>query len=568
MLSTGPLSTQKSSTHQASLSTVWRISPLWVIVLVWATSNLLLLVLQALGFGVGFNVRPLGEDREMIRLMANYPGLELHHKFWTTLEARNPLAPWWYQAFSPLIFLRPEGLYLLRKLVDLFLAASVYLLVNQISRAKLPKFALACGVLVLFWNFSQYEEQILWLPLLALGFSILSVYFYGRYLDSGRTAANCFVISLLLFLVALATYSIQCGVPLAVLVLGLCRRPETIKGGRWSATLGGAIKDAVFFGILFVLFIQIWITTSAPMSGFFHLDPRFFLKHFLRSTANLFWHYDTSNLMHSLNQHWPLWLVAASVSVSAILFYFVFVFTSKAETPLGAGWSVPYLVLALAVFWALATPTLLLESTTTIWSPGTRSRMLQQGFQPIVYLSILFLLTEFLSRRTKRGVEHVRNLGIALLCAFAVVIGLEYNRLLSEQSTFERKLETGLKQVVPALGKPTHFVVKMKGIQFGAWGSGLAWSMPSLFVQAAYNSNAVWLDPVYEGEPKGSKPVTFGSDQQGIYSPESRGWIPYQDVVLLEFDGQKVTRLTSVDRGTFSGYGALYARAKPLVAGF
>jgi hypothetical protein len=221
----------------------------------------------------------------------------------------------------------------------------------------------------------------------------------------------------------------------------------------------------------------------------------------------------------------------------------------------------------LAVFCALATPTLLLESTTAIWSPGTRSRMFQQGFQPVVYLSILFLLTEYLFRRTGRGVEYVRNVGIALLCAMAAVIGLEYNRQLSEQTMFERKFETGLKKILPTLGKPTHFVVKMKGIQFGVWGSGCAWSMPSLFAQTAYNSNAVWLDPVYEGEPKHSKPVTFGSDQQGMYSPESGAWIPYQDVVLVEFDGQRATRLTSIDWETFSGYRALYAREKPLAAG-
>jgi hypothetical protein len=145
---------------------------------------------------------------------------------------------------------------------------------------------------------------------------------------------------------------------------------------------------------------------------------------------------------------------------------------------------------------------------------------------------------------------------------WAAVFGLEYNRALAEQSMFERKLETGLKKILPALGKPTHFVVKMKGMRMGVWYSGVAVSMPSLFVETAYNSNAVWLDPVYEGEPKASKPVTFGSDQQGIYSPESGGWIPYQDVVLLEFDGQRVTRLTSIDRETFSGYGALYAREK------
>jgi hypothetical protein len=548
---------------------------LWVIVLVWVASNLVLLALQALGLGVGFQVHPLGEDREFTRLLTNYPGLELHHQFWTRLETRNPLASWWYQAFSPLIFLRPEGLYVLRKLVDLFLAGSVYLLVNQISRGKLPKFALACGVLVLFWNFSAYQEQILWLPLLALGFSILSVYCYCRYLDSGKATADYFVISLLLFFVALATYSIQCGVPIAVFLLGLFRQRETTASQRLASAVRAAFKDTLFFGVLFVLFIQIWITSSAPMGGSFHLDPRFFLRHLLRSVANLVWHSDTSYLIRSLNQHWPSWLVAASVSASAILFYALFARIAREEvTPPAAGLSVSYLVPVLAVFWALVAPTVLLESTTAVWSPGTRSRMVQQGFQPVLYLSILFLLTEYLFRRRRRGVEYVRNGGIALLCALAFVFGLEYNRVLSEQTMFERKFATGLKKILPAIGKPTHLVVKMKGLRMGEWYSGRAWSMPSLFAETLYDSNAVWLDPVYEGEPKASKPVTFGSDQQGIYSPESGeipgsgAWIPYQDVVFLEFDGQRVTRLTTIDRETFSGYGAVYAREKPLAAGF
>jgi hypothetical protein len=576
MLSTPQLSTDQSGMRRTFRYMVSRISPLWIIVIVWAASNLLLLALQALRFGVGFNVHPLGEDREMIRLMANYPGLELHHQFWANLETRNPLAPWWYQAFSPLIFLLPEGLYLLRKLVDLFLAASVFLLVNQISRARLPKFAFACGTLVLFWNFSTYVEQILWIPLTSLAFSILCVYFYCRYLDSGRAAADYLVISLLLFFVALATYTIQCGVPIAVLLLGLFRRQDTAKGWRFSSAVCGAIKDTAFFGVLFVLFIQVWITASVPMDNFFHVDPRLLLNRFLRSISNLVWHFDTTYLIRSLTQHWPLWLVAASVGVSAILFYcLLVVFARKVATPRTAGSPVPHLdlTLVLAVFCALVAPTLLLESITAIWFPGSRSRMVQQGFQPVLYLSILFLLTEYLLRRTGRGVEYVRNVGIALLCAMGAVIGLEYNRQLSEQTMFENKLETGLKKILPALGKPTHFVVKMKGIQFGVWGSGCAWSMPSLFAQTAYNSNAVWLDPVYEGEPKHSKPVTFGSDQQGIYSPESGdspesgAWIPYQDVVLVEFDGQRATRLKSIDRETFSGYRALYAREKPLAAG-
>jgi hypothetical protein len=571
MFNTHQSSTHPTSAHRISRTTVSRISPLWIIFLVWAASNLLLLTLQALGFGVGFNVHPLGEDREMIRLMANYRGFEMHRQFWATLESRNPLAPWWYQAFSPLIFLRPEGLYILRKLVDLFLAALIYLLVDRITRARLPKFALACSVLVLFWNFSGYEEQILWIPLIAFGLSILSVYFYCRYLDSGRATADYFIISLLLFFVALGTYSIQCGVPIAVFLLGLFRRQEPSGGWRFSSAVRGAIKDTFFFGVLFVLFFQFWITTSGPMSGFGHLNPGLFRKYFLKSITYLVWHWDNSYVIRSLNSHWPLWLVVASLGVSAILFYRLFVAIGREEaTPQNAGSSVPHLdlVLVLAVFCALVAPTVLLESTTAIWFPGTRSRMVQQGFQPVFYLSILFLLTEYLFRRTGRGVEYVRNAGIALLCALAAVFGLEYNRALSEQTMFERKLETGLKKVVPAVEKPTNLVVKMKGMKFGVWYSGCILPMPSLFAETAYNFNAVWLDPVYEGEPKYLKPVIFGSDQQGVYSPASGRWIPYQNVVLVEFDGQTVTRLTSVDRETFSGYGAVYSREKPLAAGF
>jgi hypothetical protein len=85
--------------------------------------------------------------------------------------------------------------------------------------------------------------------------------------------------------------------------------------------------------------------------------------------------------------------------ISAILFYCLFVAIARKEAnPPTAGSSVPHLdlVLPLAVFCALVAPTVLLESTTAIWAPSSRSRMVQQGFQPVFYLSILFLLTGYL----------------------------------------------------------------------------------------------------------------------------------------------------------------------------
>jgi hypothetical protein len=115
------------------------------------------------------------------------------------------------------------------------------------------------------------------------------------------------------------------------------------------------------------------------------------------------------------------------------------------------------------------------------WGMASRNPLVpwcQQGFQPVLYVSILYLLTEYLFRRTRwRGFEYVPNGGIALLCPFALVIALEYNRVISEQTMFERKFETGLKKILPSTGKPTRFVVKMKGIKLGEWYSGINVSM-------------------------------------------------------------------------------------------
>jgi hypothetical protein len=556
------------STPQTPRSTFSRISPLWMIVLAWAASNALLLALQALRLGVGFHVHPLGEDRVWTHWMVNNPGFALDRQFWQN-QSRNPLAPWWYQAFSPLIFLLPEGLYLVRKLVDLFLAVSVYLLINEICRGKLPKLAFGCGVLVLLWNFSAYQEQILWTMLISFGFSILSAYFYCRYLDSAKAAGEYFAVSLLLFFVALATYSIQSGVPGAVLLLGLFRpREKTGNLGLSYAAAVGAARDAILFFALFLLYLQVWITTSGPTSTAFHLDPTLFLKQFLASITSFLWHSDTTALMGSLNEHWPLWLVVASFSVNAILFYCLFVsIAGKEATPPTAGSSAPILdlILTLAVFSALVAPTVLLESTSSVWYPGSRSRMVLQVFQPVAYLLVLFILADWLFRRKRRA--YPQNAGMALLCAMAAILGLEYNRELSEQTSFERKLETALKKIVPVLvKKPIHFVVKMKGMKRGVWYSGIGREMPSLFVQMAYKSDAVTLDPVYEGDPRAvSETVTFGSDQSGMYSPESASWVPYQQVVVVEFDGQRATQMTRIGRETVSGYQVRYDRESELV---
>ena len=107
--------------------------------------------------------------------------------------------------------------------------------------------------------------------------------------DLGRAKADDLVISLFLVFVLFGDLYNSMWSTVAVLLLSFV--PSTGDDRRLGGRLqqsAGLIKDTAFFLDLFVLFIQIWITTSVPMGDFFHLDPGFFLRHFLRSIANLF----------------------------------------------------------------------------------------------------------------------------------------------------------------------------------------------------------------------------------------------------------------------------------------
>ena len=73
-----------------------------IIVVLWVGVTMCLLVLQAFNLHYGFRVWPMGEDRNWLRFMLDAPGLGLVRQFWLTND-RNPLSPWWYLIFSPLI---------------------------------------------------------------------------------------------------------------------------------------------------------------------------------------------------------------------------------------------------------------------------------------------------------------------------------------------------------------------------------------------------------------------------------------------------------------------------------
>src|SRR4029450_11191199 len=107
-----------------------------VLALAWCATFLLLCVCQLVGLPLAIVVHPTGEDRVWTDLL-EHSGKRTAQAWWA-IASRNPLAPWWYEAFSPLIQKVPGGLYVARKLLDLFLACSVALFINELFGGRRP----------------------------------------------------------------------------------------------------------------------------------------------------------------------------------------------------------------------------------------------------------------------------------------------------------------------------------------------------------------------------------------------------------------------------------------------
>lgn len=505
----------------------------------WLLGLGLLLLVQVLLGTNGLMVYPSGEDLTWMRFVQPNKAFSLHHQWWT-LASRNPLAPWWYWYISPFILKFPQGLYLARKCVDLFLGMATLLLVYELLHRRHAWLAVWTAIIVLFWNFSAYLEQILFVMLIALGFSLTSIYAYLIYLHSDRTRHGYLVASLMMFFIALATYSIQCGVPLAILVLCLADALQRRAGPERTKAFKDTLFDLLGYLAIFIIFTQIWTTTAGGTSSFFQLHFNLFIHNFFYSIKYFAWHDNTAMLIASVKTHWPKWAFFAVAMVSMITFTLLtFYRQMRVEhvktVKLKEVWT---LLSPLIVIIAVALPTLILESTSDIWAPGARSEMLQQIFNPFFYVfTAIFFLQGLSLFCNAQQIKSVTSMFLVLLCTATVMISLEYNRKLVEQTQFERHFIAGLKAYVPEISQPTTIVAKVKNYD---WYDGHNPAITNLFIQYSYNSSSIHLETIGDtSSAMPSNPVVFASQEQGVYIPGIKRWVPYDNVLVVEIDKNK-----------------------------
>ncbi len=553
---------------------------------VWAASLALLFLLQLGKTGFGLKVWPMGEDRVWINLLQNNHGAGVGRAFWL-INDRNPLSPWWYVLASPLILGHDYGIYVVRKLVDLCLASITFFLFDQLGNQKKRGFALSCGILVLLWNFSYYyNEQIMWNFLMALGLTASSILFYAKYLDSGRRTGTDLAVSVVVFFAAFSSYTLQCGAIFANFCLALLKKSP---GQPLYRRIQLAATDAGIFGALFGLYLLSWATTSHPLGSGYELHTRLIKKQLWPSIQSLFWQVDYTNLLNGVIAEWSRPVLIGSTVTFLAGFYFVFARIWKRDaivvSPDNANTGIKsigsanvgtanagtvyfsdkqFALSVLAVIAAVSIPTVLLESMSDVWFPGTRIRMIGEFVSPCLFGLLIAIAHSGIGRINVNAARQTAIVAFTVLAAAAALMGLQYNQRLSAQTAFERHLVEGLRWYLLPDKQAQYFMVRLDNCHWF-----MSPTLNDTFIQTAFNQQTVHLRVL----SKEKTPPGFENNwvvEMDAKNVKHAGYdtannlVPWERVVLVSYDGHRVHLINPVKPADVRGYQVLFKSHAPI----
>jgi hypothetical protein len=538
------------------------------ILAVWAAHLAILGALQVVGAGFGYHVWPLGEDRGWIGFLQESQGSRMTRLFWSVND-RNPLSPWWYLAVSPLIMGSDSGLYLVRKLIDPLLAISAFLLFDRLTSGRARSFALTAALVVLLWNFSRYVEQITWNFLGALALSLICVWAYLAYVQSGRRRVEYFLLSLLSWFGAFATYTLQSGAILAIALLAFIQAPIPGNESTWSASrrrMWAAVRDVWPYAVLFVLFLMIWTTTASEASRpAYRLELGLVGRQLFSSLENALWHGDFAQFGAWMTSafpgiEWAAIIAVSGIAMTAVLRMLDLRFssgTSESEIE----WRGP--LLCLAVTACLIAPTIAVEALSSVWFPGTRTPMVQQVWSPTLYLSTVVCLGAGIARFAPAVGRGFMQLCIAVLLGATLAMGLAYNAQLVETTRRHQALASGLGVLAAGVREEAGFIVRPEGI---AWPDSD--TLSDAFIQTWLRRRNMHMrilrsapapDPAWATSWR----VQFERDVVGNAILFGRS-LPYSQVQLVSFDGRNVRPLDPATEEDFRGFQVDWLRSAPI----
>ena len=368
----------------------------------------------------------MGEDRVWIEILQN-PNLSGPAKAFWQVNDRNPLAPWWYIAFSPIILRYEAGLFLIREVIGLLLAISTYIFLFVMTRSRTFALGVACVVAVFLGN--GFIDQIYWPMQTALIFSLWSLTLYKLFIDNCLVDYRLYIGAIVTWFVALGTYSIQTGAILAIAFLAFAAPASSVR-----ARIRRTITDILPFSVIFFVFWLEWQTTARNL---YTVQPQ--LRLLFLSMQEALWHFDYHAFLNDViyvNLSYRLIFVAVAGAVGVFVLRVLNRGSRECAGPLP---TLRVLQTALAVG-LLMLPVLAVEAS-GYGIPGEQWRKVYQFTIPFFYLSFAGVVLTWLPPKVARIAWCAATASLAAVAA-AVTLGL--NHIQVEVTHNEKLLRSGL----------------------------------------------------------------------------------------------------------------------------
>jgi hypothetical protein len=532
-------------------------------------------LLGSVGLPFGFDVFPFGEDDNWVDMLRR-GGISGAAQLAWQQDHRNPLSAWWYIAARGLILNFEQGLLWLRYIMAAALALCTYAMAATVGRSR--SFALGLAMLTIFWMANRFTEQIIWNFQAALCASLISVAAYAQFVNGGRRSYFLYGFSLVFWFIAFATYTIQCGAVLAIgyLALRTNRIERSGVGPRLLAKLRYAISDTFPYVALFGIFLLIWLTTTS--GGFVDaIWPHFHSTALLASLRQGIWSEDLKVFFLWVWGSPDRWLMLLAACACGVLAFFALRVRSRLAAPASSVISIPRLVDVIIVLGCIAAPTVMLESASSIWPPGTRWPMIYQLTTPGLLLACVAVIALVFTRA-----HLARQSFWAAMVALAIGVGelfsLGYNQRQVEITRNEKSIRDGLLRLVAedlALGRRPQQVLLMLDASARWTPTGLI-KWRSLDVLSPTIAR-VWLQrddisfrlvpwgPPYSSNWKPWWAIRFGSDSEGVGNAKVLGGtLPYSAVRVLEVRNGEARRVAVLDRSDVTGWEVEWDRDQPI----
>jgi hypothetical protein len=515
------------------------------------------------GLPFGFDVFPIGEDNNWVDMLQRGGGSSPAHLLWA-LDQRNPLSPWWYIAARDLILNFDHGLLVLRYAMAVLLALSAYFMVVTVAGRQSRSFALALAVVIVFWMANRYLEQIIWNFQGALCASLVSVAAYAQFVNGGKRSYLLYGTSIVTWFIAFATYTIQCGAVLAIGYLALRRGmsskhdPNQPQSALKVASI--AVCDTIPYLALFGVFLLVWQTTIRP-SVADSIAMSFSPAAFAASLGEGLIRMDLG-LFFSRVQNSPylglITIVAAGCGILIALALWLWTRKNIARTII----SIPSLLDVFIILACLAAPTVVLESSASMWPPGTRWPMIYQLTTPAILLACGAAVVALTVRAGwGRQLAWIAVVGVAV--GAGEFFSLGHNQIQVEITRNEKFIRDSILRLVAedlARGdpQPEQVLLKLDADARAKWRSSdiLSPTLARVWLRRDDISFRLipWI-PAPNSYWASWWKIQFGADWEGVGNAKvGGGSVPYQRIRILQVSEGTARRAAIVHRSDLNGW--------------